>query len=140
YVIPSVMIDNEKAGYDITKLLISKGHRKIAVFSDHDTRALIIREREEGVKKALAEEGLEIPKEWFRVENSMILSGYKMMEELLKQQNLPTAIVATSNDDVALGAIKKAKEKGIKVPEDMSISGFNDFYISEWVTPSITTV
>src|SRR5699024_1666215 len=59
YDIPSVMIDNEQAAYDITKLLISKGHREIAIFSDHHTRALIAREREEGIKKALAEEGLE---------------------------------------------------------------------------------
>ncbi len=140
YTLPSVMIDNEKAAYEITKLLISLGHRKLALFSDSDTKSLIAREREEGFKKALKEEGLEFPKEWYRIDTNNVSGGYKMMEDLLEKKNLPTAVVVTSNDDVALGAIRKASEEGIKVPEDMSISGFNNFYISEWVKPSITTI
>lgn len=138
--LPSVMIDNEKAAYEITKLLISLGHRKLALFSDSDAKSLIAREREEGFKRALKEEKLEFPKEWYRIDTASVSGGYKMMEDLLKKKDLPTAIVVTSNDDAALGAIRKASEEGIKVPEDMSISGFNDFYISEWVKPSITTI
>src|SRR5699024_9209157 len=60
--------------------------------------------------------------------------------DLLKEEDMPTAIVVTSNDDVALGAIRKADEEGINIPGDLSISGFNNFYLSEWVNPSITTV
>ncbi|RBP37590.1 LacI family DNA-binding transcriptional regulator [Garciella nitratireducens] len=140
YTLPSVMIDNEKAAYEMTKLLISLGHKKLALFSDSDTKSLVAREREEGFKKALKENRLEFLKEWYRVDSANVSGGYKMMEDLLKENNLPTAIVVTSNDDAALGAIRKAIEVGIKVPEDISISGFNDFYISEWVKPSITTI
>lgn len=139
YLIPSVSVDNEKAGYDIVEFLIKKGHKKIAYFSDQDYNALSAREREEGFKKALKKEGLDLPKEWQKVGETSILGGYKMMEILLKEKNIPTAIV-TENDDVALGAIRKASEEGIDVPGDISVCGYNNYYISEWVRPSITTV
>lgn len=137
--IPNVMIDNEQAAYEMTKFLIDKGHRKIAYFSDNDHNALVAREREEGIKKALREEGLEIPKEWEKLGDPTILGGYKMMDALLKEGSRPTAVVA-ANDELALGAIRRAGEEGIRIPEEMSISGFNNYYISEWVKPSITTV
>ncbi len=139
YSIPSVTMDNEKAAYDIGKFLINKGHREIGIFSDNDHNALVAREREEGFKKALREEGLELHKEWEKMGNTTILGGYKMMEDLLKEKRRPTAIV-TINDEVALGAMRKAGEEGVNIPKDMSISGFNNYYISKWVRPSITTV
>lgn len=139
YAIPSVTIDNEKAAYDITKFLIDKGHRQIGIFSDNDHNALVAREREEGFKKALREEGLDLPREWEKMGDTNILGGYKMMEELLKEEKRPTAIV-TINDEIALGAMRKAGEEGINIPKDMSICGFNNYNISKWVRPSITTV
>ncbi len=139
YSIPSVMIDNEKAAYDIAKFLIEKGHKEIAYFSDNDHNALVAREREEGFRNALEEEGLELPKEWEKMGETTVLGGYKMMEALLKEERRPTAIVAV-NDEAALGAIRKASEEGINIPRDMSICGYNNYYISEWVRPSITTV
>jgi LacI family transcriptional regulator, galactose operon repressor len=141
YSIPSVMIDNEAAAYDMTKYLISLGHKKIAHFSDNDHNSIVAREREEGYKRALEKEGIEMTKEWQLMDTYNAQGGYKMMGALLdlKEENRPTAIVA-ANDEVAIGAIRKAIESGIKIPEDMSIAGFNNFSISEWVNPSITTV
>ncbi|MCR1898719.1 LacI family transcriptional regulator [Irregularibacter muris] len=139
YSIPSVMVDNEKAAYDMTKYLISLGHKKIAHFSDGHHNSLIAREKEEGFRRAMQEEGLALPKEWELMGEISIRGGYKMMDALLKENNRPTAVMAT-NDEVALGAIRRAGEEGLSVPKDISISGFNNFNISEWVQPSITTV
>lgn len=61
------------------------------------------------------------------------------MDELLTNAELPTALVAL-NDEMALGAIRKLEDAGYKVPDDMSVVGFNNFQISEWFKPGITTV
>ena len=139
YSIPSVMVDNEKSAYDMAKHLISLGHKKIAHFSDGNHNSIIAREKEEGFRRAMAEEGLDFPKEWELMDEISMRGGYKMMDTLLKGKNRPTAVMAT-NDEVALGAIRRAKEEGLNIPEDISVAGFNNFNISEWVSPSITTV
>ena len=68
-----------------------------------------------------------------------IKGGFDLMEELLKNKKLPTALIAL-NDEMALGAIRQLEDSGYKVPEDMSVVGFNNFQISEWFKPGITTI
>ena len=66
-------------------------------------------------------------------------SGYKMMNEMLEGNIIPTAVYAAS-DAIAIGAIKAIKEKGLRVPEDISIIGFNDNDMSEFTEPPLTTM
>ena len=66
-------------------------------------------------------------------------SGYDMMMDLLDSSNLPTAVFA-ANDAIALGAMKAIKERGYKIPRDISIVGFNDEESSTFITPPLTTI
>lgn len=66
-------------------------------------------------------------------------SGYRMMNELLKQEELPTAIIASS-DPIAIGALRALNDKGIRVPEDISLMGFDDTSLSSFTTPPLTTI
>ena len=62
-----------------------------------------------------------------------------MMQEILESSNLPTAIFAAS-DAIAFGAMRAVQEKGLSIPEDISIIGFNDTEMSSYTTPALTTI
>ena len=66
-------------------------------------------------------------------------SGYDMMREMLERYEKPTAVIA-ANDAIAVGAMKAVFEKGLRIPEDISIIGFNDDDMSRFTMPSLTTV
>lgn len=66
-------------------------------------------------------------------------SGYELMKELIEEKDRPTAVFAAS-DAIAVGAMKAVFEAGLKVPEDISVVGFNDDEMSSFTTPSLTTV
>jgi LacI family transcriptional regulator len=66
-------------------------------------------------------------------------SGYKLAQELLKKKNKPTAIFC-SNDSMAAGVIKYCYQKGIEIPKQLSVTGFDDSMIAQEIWPSITTV
>ena len=66
-------------------------------------------------------------------------SGYQMMTQLIKSGDLPTAIVASS-DPIAIGALRALNDNGIKVPEDISLMGFDDTSLSSFTSPPLTTI
>ncbi len=66
-------------------------------------------------------------------------SGYRMMSQLIKTGDLPTAIIASS-DPIAIGALRALNDNGIKVPEDISLMGFDDTSLSSFTTPPLTTI
>ena len=66
-------------------------------------------------------------------------SGYRAMEKLLSLKNPPTAVFC-SNDDMAVGALNAAFAKGLNVPKDVSVIGFDDIQIAQYTNPSLTTV
>lgn len=90
-------------------------------------------------REAAAELGLEIDDRDGYLGNFSFESGYQGGIELLGRSPRPTAIVA-ANDLMALGAMKAAYSKGIRVPDDVSIVGFDDIDSASHVTPSLTTV
>ncbi|QSX08962.1 LacI family DNA-binding transcriptional regulator [Alkalibacter rhizosphaerae] len=135
----SVAINNELAAYDITNHLIENGHREIAFFTDEDEKSYVGQERKKGFLKALKKHGLKENPIFELKGKYSIRGGYDLMGELLTNTKLPTAVVAL-NDEMAIGAIRKLEDSGKKVPEDMSVVGFNNFQLSEWLKPGITTV
>ncbi|MBF7097039.1 LacI family DNA-binding transcriptional regulator [Alkalibacter mobilis] len=135
----SVAINNEQASYDITRHLIENGHKSIAFFTDDDETSFVAQERKKGFLKALKKFGLKENPIYELKGKYSIKGGYDLMEELLTNTELPTAVVAL-NDEMALGAIRKLEDVGMNVPEDMSVVGFNNFQLSEWLKPGITTV
>ena len=66
-------------------------------------------------------------------------SGYSMMKEILKLDEIPTAIFC-GNDSIAMGVYKAIREKKLKISEDISVVGFNDLKISQYMTPPLTTL
>ena len=135
-----VIIDDEKGAYDLCNYLISLGHRKISgIFKEDDLQGL---ERKNGYLKALEENKIEI--------DSTIIGNFKTYEEdfyvyafaknVLSRDNRPSAIICY-NDKTAIKVIKVAKELGLKIPEDLSIVGYdNDETISEILDYGITTI
>ena len=135
-----VAIDDEKGGYKICKYLIDLGHKKIAgLFKEDDIQGI---ERKNGYLKALEENNIEI--------DNTIIGRFKTFEEefyidgftrsLLSKEDRPTAIFCY-NDKVAMNVIKAARELGVRIPEDLSVVGYdNDETISAALDCGITTI
>ena len=118
-----VTIDNEKAGYDLTKHLIDLGYKDIAIITGkiQETSAI---ERLNGWKRAMAEAGLKINNDFTGIGDFRIQSGYKIMKKMLEQSKKPKALFA-ANNYIAYGAVKAIREKGLKVPEDLYVVCFD---------------
>ncbi len=133
-----VLINNEKGGYLATKCLIELGHQKIACFtgpSDVTPSA----DRVIGYRKALMEADIPIRDEYILVGDFMYQSGEKLLAHLVTLDDVPTAIFVC-NDMMAIGAIKQAKVSNVRIPEDISIIGFDDIQFVTAVSPALTTV
>jgi LacI family transcriptional regulator len=133
-----VGLDNHGGAYAGMRLLLSKGHRKIAYLSGglnyRDTHV-----RLRGIGDALAEAGMgpkDIHIEHGRFEESF---GYEATERLLHLGPAVTAIFS-GDDDIAAGALLAIKRFGLRVPEDISLLGFDDNFHARHLTPALTTV
>jgi len=134
----SINIDDLQSTYDATRFLIQSGHRKIAFFGGPIEYYQVLR-RLEGYKQALADHGIEYDEELFYSQDYDIKTGYENGMKLFSKKDLPTAICCIS-DMVAIGAIRAAEDSGLRVPEDISVMGFDDIPISGAYRPGITTV
>jgi len=132
--------DNYNGGYIATKHLIECGHRKIAHICG-DMNKFSGLKRLEGYKKAMKEEGLPIKKEYIVNGDFTEDSGFKCANQLLKNKgkNEITGIFS-SNDTMAIGAMKAIKKMGLIIPDDISIVGYDDIRIASYVSPALTTV
>ncbi|MFC4100589.1 LacI family DNA-binding transcriptional regulator [Paenibacillus xanthanilyticus] len=134
--VTSVMVDNFKGGYEATKHLIDLGHKDIAHISGTDL-FLSSRERERGFLFAMEEAGL-TP---FAVERGRfeVVSGYEIASKWLAEGKLPSAVFA-SDDHIALGVMDALKNSGLRVPQDVSIVGYDDQLLASQFRPKLTTV
>ena len=139
YPINLVDIDNVKAAHMAVTYLINLGHREIAYFSG-PTHKGHSKERLIGYEKALMENGIQINSEFIIEAGSYLLNGYKSAKQFLsKTKKLPTAIFCY-NDLVAVGLMNALDEVGIKIPQDISIMGFDNIDFSEYIKHPLTTV
>lgn len=137
--VPTVSIDNFRAAYQMTNYLISKGHRRIAFFRNSvDIDACGV-EQYSGFERALAEAGMEIDRSLVKYGEFSEERSYKLMMELIETGNLPTAVFATS-DVMAIGVINGLKDRGYRVPEDVSVVGFNDVEMASSYRPALTVI
>lgn len=132
----SVQVDNFKGGYEATQHLIQLGHRRIAHIRGPKF-FLSSKERERGYVTALQEAGIE-PMLVSQGDFS-ISSGYRAMKEWIDQGQLPDALFA-ADDFMALGAINALQEAGYRVPQDISIIGYDDQVIATELRPMLSTV
>ncbi len=134
----TVRIDNRAASRAVTELLIAKGRRRIAVIAgpqDHSDSV----ERLKGCRDALAAHGLALPDERVVEGRFTFESGLEAAERLLALPAPPDAIVA-ANDDMAAAALWIAHRRGIVLPRDLAVTGFDDTLLATRVWPPLTTV
>ena len=118
--------------------LIGEGHRQIGLIAGpHGFRSAT--ERRKGFEDALAAAGIKLPRSLIAEGNYTFESGIAAAEKLLDLSPRPTAIFA-SNDEMAAGVVHAARERGIDVPSDLSIIGFDDTPIAAHIWPPLTTV
>ncbi|WP_448809096.1 LacI family DNA-binding transcriptional regulator [Agromyces bauzanensis] len=135
---PSVGSANWSGGLMATRHLIELGHRRIAAITGPEDMMCSLA-RLDGLRSAMNSAGLEIRPEWIRFGDFHMSGGRDQARELLSSPDRPTAIFAGS-DLQALGAIEAARSLGLRVPEDVSIVGYDDIPLAQWMTPRLTTV
>lgn len=130
--------NSRKGGYLATKHLIEMGHTHIGCITGPMNKQ-ISHERLDGFSQAMAEANLEIHAPWIMEGDFGCQGGVTAMTQLLSLSNRPTALFA-GNDMMAMGAIHKASEAGLSIPDDLSIVGYDDIFISRFMTPALTTI
>ena len=136
----AVLVDDFEGARAMTQLLISLGHRDIAFVRGNPAHSPALR-REEGFRMVMAEAGYDIRPEWMPQGYFTYRSGLDVGRELLDcpQNKRPSAIFA-SNDDMAAAIMAVAHGLGIRIPEDLSIAGFDDTPLASVLWPPLTTV
>lgn len=137
---PCVGFDNRAAATRLVKYLLELGHRRFAMISGitlNNERAL---ERREAVRDALAERGIKLPATRVIEKPFHLRAGREGLAELLDgREPAPTAVIC-GNDVLAIGAMAECHARGLRVPHDISVTGFDDMEIAALITPSLTTV
>lgn len=135
---PAVAIDNEAAAREMTRALIRLGHKRIGFIVGHRAYA-VSNQRLAGYLDALREAGIALDLELVQQGWFDFASGEKAAERLLSLDEPPTAIFAAS-DDMAAGVLACAHRRGLRVPDDLSIAGFDDTDLAQLLWPPLTTV
>lgn len=136
--IHKVMIDNFAAAALATEHLLSLGHQRIACITGplntHSSS-----QRLAGLERALSEQNITINPDYIIEGDHEMEAGLNGAKQLLKLENPPTAIFCF-NDEMAIGAIASIQEQGQKVPQDISVIGFDDIRFSRYTNPPLTTI
>ncbi|WP_243428255.1 LacI family DNA-binding transcriptional regulator [Clostridium rhizosphaerae] len=138
-ILSSVTIDNEQASYDAVSYLCKLGHKKIAMIAGKFDDPNSGTPRIMGYKRALINNNIEVDEKLIYEGNYGYKSGYKNMKSILNGGQEPTAVFCAS-DLMAVGASKAILESGLKIPEDISVMGFDGVEAAEFFYPSISTV
>jgi len=133
-----VSIDNFAGGYELANYLVSIGHKNLAIIKGPEEFAASAL-RFEGFAAALRDHGLILPACNIKTGNFDFESGSECARELLRQKGRPTAIFA-SNDEMAAGTLSAAQESNIRVPDQLSVAGFDDAPIARSIWPKLTTI
>lgn len=133
-----LLVDNFDGGYQATRHLIALGHRRIGCITGPSVTTPSA-ERVIGYRRALSEAGLPYDETLVVRGDFQFAGGYEGARALLTLPEPPTAIFAC-NDLMAVGAIAAAAALGRRVPDDLSVVGFDDTILASYVTPALTTV
>jgi LacI family transcriptional regulator len=136
---PSVSFDNYHAGRIAMAHLFALGHRRIGLIcgrTDVNDRA---RERRRAYEESLGEYGIPVEPELVHERDFEFVEGRAAMQRMLETQQRPTAVFC-ANDIQAIGALQQCLDSGFRVPADMSIIGFDDLPIAQYIRPTLTTI
>jgi LacI family transcriptional regulator len=136
---PCIGFSNQLAASSIADYLMDLGHTKFAMISGHIKNNDRAYDRLQGVRDTLAQRGLSLPDENFIERPFGVEQGRDAFRLLMSRPNKPTAIICGS-EPFAYGAIFEGKKMGIDIPQEVSITGFDDMWLASNITPSLTTV
>ncbi|AQR97434.1 LacI family DNA-binding transcriptional regulator [Clostridium saccharoperbutylacetonicum] len=139
YSLPYVKVDDYQASYSATTYLIENGHKEIAIISGPTEDPIAGVPRLNGFLQALRDNNIPVKKNLIKEKGFSFIDGVEGMNELLKTGEKFTAVFAVS-DDCAVGALSVAHKNGLKVPDDISIIGYDNTNIAEMSYPPLTTV
>ena len=134
----SVQADNWTGGVIATRHLLALGHTRIGIITGPE-EMMCSKARLDGYTSALAEHGIEADPELITEGDFTTSGGYAQSISLLKRPNRPTAIFAGS-DLQAMGVYEAARQLGLRIPEDLSVVGFDDVQTAAFLGPALTTV
>ncbi len=137
--IPCIGFDNAKPAQEAVEHLISLGHQRIGMIAGITKGNDRARARKRGVLRGLKTAGLQIDENLFIEKEYTHQAGRDGFNELMCQANSPTAMLC-GNDVLAMGAIFEAQARSMKVPEDISIIGYDNLPITKHMQPSLTTI
>jgi LacI family transcriptional regulator len=136
--VPSIGSTNWAGGHEATTHLLGLGHRRIGHLSGAGG-SVPARERLAGYRIALEDAGVPHDPGLVTGGGFSYEAGFAGAQELLELEDPPTALFAAS-DEAALGAFEAARQAGLRVPEDLSVVGFDDTLLARWASPKLTTV
>lgn len=135
----SVCLDDRRGGCLATKYLLEHGHRKIGFAAPSIYESSVIQDRFHGYLDALGAYGITARQEWLFDNVVHQEGGETVASALADMAEKPTAIVATA-DLLACGIVKGCQERGMRVPSEMSVIGFDDSMPARLITPELTTI
>ncbi|MBT2920449.1 DNA-binding transcriptional regulator CytR [Vibrio anguillarum] len=136
--LPTVHIDNLTSAFEAVNYLTQLGHKRIAQISG-PAEATLCKFRHQGYQQALRRAGIEMNPNYCTYGDFTFEAGAKALRQLLASSEPPTAIFS-HNDSMAIGVIKEAKKLGLRVPQDISVVGFDDIQFALYCDPPLTTI
>ena len=134
-----VAMDGYNGAYTAAKYLLDLGHERIGFVSGYFNRLDRVQKRYKGFNDALLERGIRHSPKLFRDKKISMESGMEACDQLLALKNKPTAIMTTS-DTIAMGVMASVRKHHLRIPEDISIIGFDDLELATYCSPPLTTV
>jgi LacI family transcriptional regulator len=134
----AVSIDDHRAAYEMTRHLATLGHRRIGFIIGNPNQTASTR-RLEGYRDAMIDAGLAVDEELIQQGFFTYRSGLDATERLLELKDAPSAVFA-SNDDMAAAAVAIAHRRGLDVPSDLTVVGFDDTALATTIWPELTTI
>ena len=136
----SVSTDDEAGAQAAVTHLLKLGHRNIGILGGYMEKSHAAHTRYKGCEKAFAEQGMKLePGRQYRSAFFSMEEGYHAMEQLFEQMPDLTAVFAMA-DVLAVGAIRAIRDRGLRVPEDVSVIGFDGIELGNYLSPRLTTV
>jgi len=136
--VDAIYNDEVKGGFLATEYLIKKGHKRIALIDGFLYKSPA-KGRLEGYKKVLNKYRISLDESLISVGDINIEDGYERTKQML-EKNLDFTAIFAYNDMMAFGAMQAIKEKGLRIPEDIGLIGYDDILFSSLISPALTTI
>lgn len=134
----TVLVDNTEASYKAVNQLIYQGHKRIAIITGPKS-VFSAKERQIGYLRALSDNGILYDDSLFISDDNTFATGYRGCETLLQLPDPPTAVL-TTNYNLTMGLVTAARERGVRIPEDMAIVGFDCVEVCSMMKPPLPVV